>query len=128
MEERYRVYAAYLIILLCILSFELFFDFDLAQGIWLIVILSVLVALIGILPSSVFRRLEHTVGYVVRAPQRYRQRRRANLHEEERLYEQGYQAVSSNAAQQPVTVQDLAEPYEAPQAQYPQQQTPMQHQ
>ena len=117
---RYLIFLCYIIILLCILCYELFFNTE--QGIWLIGILTVLVALLCMVP------LEHMVGYVMRAPQRYRLRHRANLHEEEHPYGHGYQAVSSSSnttRQAPVTVQDLAAPYEAPQAEYPQQQAPM---
>lgn len=93
---------------------------------WFIVILLIPVALLIFAPSFLLRYLGHMVGYVILALRRYRQRRRANLHEEESLYEQGYQAVSSaRQTQEPATVQELAEPYEAPQAQYPQQQAPM---
>jgi len=118
--------ASYIIAVLCILGcLWLLNTFTGIFGIWLIPALLILAMLFIIFP----RQWGYAVGYVIRAIRRFRQRHRANLHEEEHPYEQGYQAVSSsNTAQQPVTAQELAEPYEAPQAQYPQQQAPTQHQ
>jgi endonuclease/exonuclease/phosphatase (EEP) superfamily protein YafD len=119
--------ASYIIALLCALGcLWLFNTFTDIFGIWLIPALLILAMLFIVFP----RQWGYAVGYVIRAIRRYRQRHRANLHEEERPYEQGYQAVSSssNEAQQPLTVQELEEPYEAPQAQYPQQQAPTPHQ
>jgi Sec-independent protein translocase protein TatA len=115
--------ASYIIAFLCASGCLWFFNtFTGIFGIWLIPALLILAMLFIIFP----RQLGYVVGYVIRAIRRFRRRHRANLHEEERPYEQGYQAVSSsNTTQQPLTVQDLAESSESPQAQYPQQQTPM---
>ena len=116
----------YIIAFFCALGFVwLLSIFPGILGPWLILVLLIPIGLFMIFP----RHLGHAVGYVIRAFRRYRQRHRANLHEEERPYEQGYQAVSSssNIAQQPLTVEELADPYEAPQAQYPQQQAPTQY-